>query len=78
MPQYKIAIQKQAPDYPEITVEFEVKTKKEAIARSQVIIKEVAEQFSNGYYTVKLFRNYLFLGWCRVSTPEIAYTNNSK
>ena len=78
MPQYKIAIQKQAPDYPEITVEFEVKTKKEAMARSQVIIKEVAEQFSNGYYTAKLYRKNLLLGWCRVSTPEIAYSNNLK
>lgn len=78
MPQYKIAIQKQAPDYPEITVEFEAKTKKEAIARPKEIIKNVAEQFSKGYYTAKLYRNYLLLGWCLVSTPEIAYSNNSK
>lgn len=78
MPKHKLAIQKQAPDYPEITVEFEVRTKKEAIARSKDIIKNVAEQFSKGYYTAKLYRIYLLIGWCRVSTPEIAYSNNLK
>ncbi len=78
MPKHKLAIQKQASDYPEITVEFEVKTQKEAIVRSKEIIKNVAEQFSKGYYTAKLYRNYLLLGWCLVSTPEIAYSNNSK
>lgn len=78
MPKHKLAIQKQAPDYPEITVEFEVKTQKEAIGRSEEIIKDVAEQFSKGYYTAKLYRKNLLLGWCRVSTPRIAYSNNSK
>lgn len=78
MPQYMIAIQKQAPDYPEITVEFEVKTKKEAIGRSKEIIKDVAEQFSKGYYTGNLYRKTFFLGWYRINTSEINYTRDAQ
>lgn len=76
MPKYMLAIQKQIPDYPEITIEFEEKTKKEAIVRSNEIVKEMAERYSNGLYKTKLFKKHFVFGWCRVSTPEIVYTNN--
>ena len=78
MAKYQIAIQKQIPDYPVITVEFEEKTRKEAIARSRVIFQEVAEQYSKGEYKGKLYRKFFLLDWCRVLTPEFACTINSK
>ncbi len=76
MPKYKIVIQKHIPEFPEITVEFEEKTKKEAIARLKKIIQEVAESYSKGYYTAKLYHKSIFFDWTRVITPKIAFTNN--
>ncbi len=71
MPKYKIEIQKQYSDYFEIAVEFEEKSKKEAIARSQMIINDVADQYSEGCYTGRLYRTSFFFGWCRVSTQDV-------
>lgn len=78
MPKYKIAIQKQIPDYPEIAVEFEEKSKKEALARSQMIIKDVAEQYSAGRYLGRLYRKSFLFGWCRVSASDITCTSMTR
>lgn len=77
MPKYKIEIQKQYSDYFEIAVEFEEKSKKEAIARSQMIINDVADQYSEGCYTGRLYRKYFFFRWCRVPTSVITHTNET-
>ena len=76
MSKYKLEIKKHIPEFPEITIEFEEKTKKEAIARSKNIIREVAESYSKGYYTAKLYRKSFLFDWTRVITPKIACTNN--
>jgi len=78
MSKYKIAIQKQIPDYPEIAVEFEEKSKKEALAKSQMIIKDVAEQYSAGRYLGRLYRKSFLFGWCRVSASGITCTNKPR
>lgn len=78
MPKYKIAIQKQIPDYPEIAVEFEERSKKEALARSQMIIKDVAEQYSAGRYLGRLYRKSFLFGWCRVPASDFTCTNKTQ
>lgn len=76
MYKYKLAIKKHIPEFPEITVEFEDKNRKEAIARSKIIIQKVAESYSKGYYTAKLYRKSFLFDWTRAITPKIACTNN--
>lgn len=78
MPKYKLTIQKQFSDYFEIAVEFEEKSKKEAVAKSQIIIKDVAEQYSEGRYIGRLYRKSFLFGWFRALASDITFTNKTR
>ena len=74
MSKFKIIIQKSIPDYPEISIEYEEKSKEKAIAKAHELLEDVAKQFSKGIYTGKLYKKNLLFGWCHVLVSGMTYT----